>query len=132
MAGEMVEVVVAGLTAGAAAGVKDTASLAVKDAYAALVAGLRRRFGRAAADELRDLAATHADDPDQGREHLVRALDGVALDPDCDLVTSARDLLTRLAEESASRYTVDASQAQGVQVGEHNSMTLNIDARRQD
>jgi hypothetical protein len=132
MAGELVEVVVAGLTAGAAAGVRDTASHAVRDAYAALVAGLRQRFGRAAADELRDLAATHAEDADQGREHLVRALAGVALDPDSDLVTSARDLLARLAGESTSRYTVDAGQAQGVQVGEHNSMTLNIDARRQD
>ncbi|ONI86675.1 hypothetical protein ALI22I_23890 [Saccharothrix sp. ALI-22-I] len=125
MVGDVLDVVVAGLTAGAAAGVKDTASLAVKDAYAGPVGGLRRRSGPAVAKELHDAAHDDSalDREQRVREQLLRALDGASTTPDDGLVIAARDVLDRLGP--AGKYTVDAREAQGVQIGEHNSMTLN-------
>jgi hypothetical protein len=127
MVGEVLDVVVAGLAAGAAAGAKDTASLAVKDAYAGLVGGLRRRFGAKVAEKLED--AAHDDSaPDREqriRDELVRALDGAAFAPEDELVTAARVLLDR----AGGKFTVDARESQGVQVGDHNSMTVNLGPR---
>jgi hypothetical protein len=112
MAAEAIEVVVAALAAGGVAGVKDTASAAVKDAYAGLLGVARHRFGQQRADELRD----HP-------ESLTDALAGAQLNPDDELVTAAQTLLAHL------KYTVDARGAQGVQIGDHNTMTLHLDGR---
>jgi hypothetical protein len=129
MAAEVVDVVIAALTAGAADGVKDATSTAVKSAYGSLLAALRGQFGRVKAQELQMLVQTHIDDHDGGREHLVDALGGVEITADDDLVEAARDFLSRLDLEvpQAGKYTVDASNAQGVQVGDRNTMTLSLD-----
>ncbi|WP_370961742.1 RIP homotypic interaction motif-containing protein [Amycolatopsis sp. cg9] len=124
MIGDLLDVVAAGLAAGAAAGAKDTASVAVKDAYAGLVGGIRRRFGAKAAERLEDAARDDAA-PDKHRrirDELARALDEAALEPDDELVAAARTLLDR----TGGKYTVDVRESQGVQVGDHNSMTLNF------
>ena len=121
---DLLDVIAAGLAAGAAAGAKDTASLAVKDVYASLVDGMRRRFGAQAAEQLEQ--ASHDDAaPDKQRrirDELARALDGVVLEPDDELVLAARTLLDRVG----GKFAVDARESQGVQVGDHNSMTLNF------
>ncbi len=56
------------------------------------------------------------------RDELARALDGVVLEPDDELVLAARALLDR----AGGKFAVDARESQGVQVGDHNSMTLNF------
>ncbi|MFD8497844.1 RIP homotypic interaction motif-containing protein [Amycolatopsis sp. NPDC059657] len=124
MLGDLLDVVAAALAAGAAAGAKDTASLAVKDAYAGLVDGARRRFGAKVAEQLEE--AAH-DDAAPGKEQrirdeLARALDGAVLEPDDELVAAARTLLDR----ASGKFIVDVRESQGVQVGDHNSMTLNL------
>ncbi|KFZ77966.1 hypothetical protein ED92_33205 [Amycolatopsis sp. MJM2582] len=130
MVGDLVDVVAAALVAGAAVGAKDTASLAVKDAYGGLVGGLRRRLGRKAAEELEEAARDDSvpDREQRIRAELARALDGVDLEPDDELVAAARDLLDRPGS-AGGKFAVDAREAQGVQVGDHNSMTLNFGSR---
>lgn len=127
MLGDLLDVVAAGLAAGAATAAKDTASLAVKDAYASLVAGVRRRFGVTVAGRLEEAARDDAapDTEQRIRDELVRALDGAVLEPDDELVVAARALLDR----AGGKFTVDVRESQGVQVGDHNSMTLNFGPR---
>jgi hypothetical protein len=126
MAVEAIDVVVSALAAGAAAGAKDTASTAVKDAYAGLRAAIGRRFGQARADELATLAQEHADDPQTGSERLRAMLTAADEAPDEDLLAAAQDLLAQLgsAPSRAGKYTVDARDAQGVQIGDNNTMSL--------
>jgi RIP homotypic interaction motif (RHIM)-containing protein len=130
MVGDLLDVVAAALASGAAVGAKDTASLAVKDAYTGLVGGLRRRFGAKVAAEL-DEAVRDDSAPDRERRiraELARALDGAALEPDDELVAAAQVLLDRTGW-AGGKFTVDARESQGVQVGDHNSMTLNFGPR---
>lgn len=123
MAAEVLDVVVSALAAGATAGVKDSASAAVKDAYAGLLAAARRRFGLAKAAELEEAAAI--EDTDTAMATLTDALDGVQIAPDDELVTSARTLLGHIDPAAARReYVVDARGAQGVQVGSHGTIVI--------
>jgi hypothetical protein len=124
----MVDVVVSALAAGAAAGVKDTATAAVKDAYAGLLAALRRRFGHARTEQLTAMAQEHAEDPQAGHDRLTAVLATADLASDDDVVTAARAVLAQLdsAGTHAGKYTVDARDAKGVQIGDGNSMTLHL------
>jgi hypothetical protein len=130
MAVEAVDVVISALAAGAAAGAKDTASAAVKDAYAGLLSGLRRRFGQAKADEIQDLAKAHIDDGDVVRKQLMEALDSAKIAVDDDLLAAANSVLAQRdpTRARASKYTVDMRNAQAVQVGDHNTMTVHLDS----
>lgn len=123
MAAEAIEVVVAALAAGGVAGVKDTASAAVKDGYAGLLGVVRRRFGHSKADELAAIS------PDE--RLLADALAGVQITPDDELVTAAQTVLAHLdpVGTQTGKYLVDARGAKGVQIGDHNTMTLHLDGR---
>lgn len=118
MAMEAVDLVVTALTAGAAAGAKDTASSAVKDAYAALVHAVRRRV-------------THeqvavVDDPEDQQDALAAALTTARIDADQNIVTTAQALLARLDPDGAQtgKYTVRVKDSKGVQIGDHNTMNI--------
>lgn len=126
MAVEAIDVVVSALAAGAAAGVQDTATAAVKDTYAGLLTALRRRFGHARTEELTTLAQEHAEDPQTGRDRLTAVLATTDLASDDDVVSAARAVLAQLDSAGAGKYTVDARGARGVQVGDGNSMTLHL------
>jgi len=123
MAAEAIEVVVAALAAGGVAGVKDTASAAVKDGYAGLLGVVRRRFGHQKADELEAISLEE--------RLLTDALAGVRISPDDELVTAAQAVLTHLDPigTQSGKYIVDARGAQGVQIGDNNTMTLHLDGR---
>lgn len=117
----MVDLIVAALAAGASAGVSGTASEAVKDAYGVLKALLRRKFtGREAAG-----AALEAEQTEPGVWQAAIGADlqdcGAAADE--QILAAARDLLTLTATAGGSTSRVDASHAQGVQVGDHNTQT---------
>jgi hypothetical protein len=105
------------------AGVKDTASAAVKDGYAGLLGVVRRRFGHSKADELAAIS------PDE--RLLADALAGVQITPDDELVTAAQTVLAHLdpVGTQTGKYLVDARGAKGVQIGDHNTMTLHLDGR---
>lgn len=114
-----ITLIVTALAVGAASGVKDTASSAVRDAYASLKAMVRKRFAGRQAGEL--VLAEHENAPETWREPLAAQLGEVGAGRDAELVAAAQELM-RLVDEAGSRagkYTVDVRGAQGVQVGDH-------------
>lgn len=117
---EAVELVVAALSAGAAAGVSSTASAAVNDAYAGLKAltlkALRR--GGTANDGVLD-----------DRTELRAALTAAGAEDDAVLLDAARAVLALTDPHGfdAGKYRIDVHDNQGVQVGDHNTMTLRLE-----
>jgi hypothetical protein len=110
--------IAAALAAGAAAGVSSTASTAVRDAYAGLLAAVRRLLGRGRAD----VVDAHAADPSGRHEELVAALTSADARQD-EAVCQAAARMLELVDPTGARagkYTVDARSAKGVQIGDHN------------
>ncbi|MGV9364998.1 hypothetical protein [Amycolatopsis sp. NPDC003731] len=130
---ESVELVVAALAAGAATGAKDTASTAVKDAYAGVkslaVWALRRAEPvPAEAVELVEAdAVTPAEDESgtAGRRQLTAALSAADAGADEELVAAALKVLelTDPNGTRAGKYRVLLHGNKGVQVGDHNTQT---------
>ncbi|WP_236594770.1 RIP homotypic interaction motif-containing protein [Saccharothrix sp. 6-C] len=112
---ESVDLVVAALAAGAAAGVTDTASTAVKDAYRGLKSLTRRALRRGG-------VAQEPTDPVELKAALTAADAGA----DVELVAAARRVLELADPAGAAKYHVDAHDNQGVQIGDGNTMTLNF------
>jgi RIP homotypic interaction motif len=123
------ELVVAALSAGAAAGLTDTATAAVKDSYSGLKALTVKVLRRAKEDAAEELVR----DPDAHREELVTALTAAAGDG-CldDLAEAAEKLLATLDPRGASagKYRVELRDSQGVQIGDNNTMTIDLTADR--
>jgi hypothetical protein len=131
-----VSLIVAALVAGAAAGGKDVASSAVKDAYNGLKALLVKRFRKkpapqpsATAESRLDPVAVleaHETEPAKWTASLEDALRDNAADQDEDVLAAAKALLEKAdpAGSAAGKYTVDLRGAQGVQVGDHAQMTI--------
>jgi hypothetical protein len=116
-----VTLIVTALAAGAALGVKDTASTAVKDAYEGLKALARRRLAGRKDGEL--VLARHAQSPQTWQAPMANELTAAGAVGDAGLVEAAQALL-RLADTAgwqAGKYTVQVSGGQGVQVGDHNT-----------
>ncbi|REG00406.1 hypothetical protein DFJ67_6459 [Asanoa ferruginea] len=99
-----VELVAAALAAGASAGLTDTVSTAVKDAYSALREAVARRMG--------SLDAVETAPGVWSTDEL--AASGVADDA---AVLAAAERLLRLTEGPR----IDLRDAKGVQVGDHNT-----------
>lgn len=114
-----VEVIAAALAAGAGAGLTDTASAAVRDAYAGLKVLLRRRVGD------HDVQALDADETEPGiwQARLGDALTDSGAVDDEQIMAAARQLLALADPALAAKYQVDVHEAKGVQVGDHNSQT---------
>ncbi len=110
---ESVDLVVAALAAGAAAGLTETASTAVGDAYQGLKSLTRRALRRGGVDE-------EPTDPGELREALAAADAGA----DAELLAAARRVLE--LTDPTGKYVVDVHDNQGVQVGDGNTMTLNF------
>jgi hypothetical protein len=114
-----ITLIVTALAAGAALGVKDTASAMVRDAYAGLKALVRKRLGDGPGTEL--VLANHEQAPETWQAPLMAELAETGADRDRDLIAAAQALLDLVGKAGGSRkYTVDVRGAQGVQVGEHN------------
>lgn len=118
-----VEVIIAALVAGATAGSTDVAKTVITDAYTGLKNLLRGRL----ADRPAARKALDAQETDSGRWRAVLgdALTESGADADERVVAAARRLLALTDPDGlqAGRYRVDASQAKGVQVGDHNTQT---------
>jgi hypothetical protein len=115
-----VTLIVMALATGAAAGVTESASSAVKDAYASLRALVRKRLAGRPDAEL--VLARHETSPETWQAPLVAVLAAAGAEHDADLVAAAQALMS-LADDSGARagkYTVDTRGAYGVQVGDHN------------
>jgi hypothetical protein len=113
-----ITLIVTALATGAALGVTDSASSAVKDTYAGLKALVRKRLdGRPGAEVV---LARHEQAPETWRASLMAELDQAGADHDLSLVAAAEALM-RLVDETGARagkYTVDVRGAQGVQIGD--------------
>ncbi|ONI87368.1 hypothetical protein ALI22I_21770 [Saccharothrix sp. ALI-22-I] len=114
---ESVDLVVAALAAGATAGMTETASTAVKDAYQGLKSLTSRALRRGGSDD-------EPTDP----EELKAALTAADAGSDPELVAAARRVLELTDPEGASagKYRVNVRDSQGVQIGDGNTMTLNF------
>ena len=118
-----ITLIVTALAAGAALGVKDAASSAVKDAYAGLKALAKRRLaGRPDAEVV---LARHEQAPQTWQAPLLAELGEAGADRDRDLVAAAQALMNLLdqAGSRSGKYLVSVRDSQGVQVGDHNTQT---------
>jgi hypothetical protein len=116
-----ITLVVTALAAGVALGVKDTASAAVKDAYAGLKVLVRNRLRGRQDAEL--VLARYEQAPETWQAPLMAELAEARADRDRDLIVAAQALLDLVGETGgrAGKYTVDARGAAGVQIGDLNS-----------
>jgi hypothetical protein len=113
--------IAAALAAGGTAGVTNTASAAVQDAYTGLRAALRRRLsGRDQAEQALEAQETA---PDVWQARLGADLADSGADRDDAVLAAAQRLLTLVepAGTRAGKYTVDLREAKGVQVGDGNT-----------
>jgi len=113
----------AALAAGAAAGTTDAAAAAVRDAYNALLAAVRRRFGResnATEPGTAELLDAYEADPDGSRDRLVAALTAAGAGQDDELVAAARWVVVLAGQAAAGGSPVDLRRSKGVQVGNGN------------
>jgi hypothetical protein len=115
-----ITLIVTALGAGAALGVSDTASSVVRDAYAGLMAMVKKRFGGRADAEL--VLAKYEQDSETWRAPLAAELleAGAARDPELLAAAQALMSLVDAAGTRAGKYVVNVRGAQGMQVGDHN------------
>jgi hypothetical protein len=106
---DAVTVIETALAAGAGAGMKDTATQAVKDAYA----GLKALVLRLVEDQPTGVVAVveHEKDPEVWRAPLAKTLTAVGADQDRGLIDAAQRLLQLLDPEGAraGAYTVNVT-----------------------
>ena len=115
-----ITLIVTALAAGAALGVTDAASSAVKDAYAGLKALVTKRLGGRPDAGL--VLARHEKAPGTWQAPLMAELAEAGAADDADLVVAAQALMHLIddAGARAGKYTVDARGARGAQIGDHN------------
>ncbi len=117
---EPITLILTALGAGAALGVKDTASAAVLDAYNGLKALVRRRIAGRRDGEL--VLTRFEKAPQTWREPLAEELTAAGAAQDASLVAAAQALM-RLVDPAGYRadtYNITMTNAQGVQMGDHN------------
>jgi len=129
-----ITLILAALAAGAAAGGKDLANNAIKDAYHGLKTLLMARFQKQAS-ERGGTDAVHVDPvavlqahetrPDTWAAPLSDVLEESRAAYDEDILRAARVLLEQADPHgtAAGKYRLDLRGAQGVQVGDHGQMT---------
>ena len=114
-----ITLIVTALAAGAVVGVKDSASSAVKDAYAGLKSLARKRFAGRPEAEL--VLSEHEKAPGTWQAPLKAELVAAGADRDPGLVAAAQALMGLVDQAGArtGKYTIDVRGAQGVQIGDH-------------
>jgi hypothetical protein len=121
-----ISLIVTAVAAGAIVGVRDTASQAVKDAYAGLKSLMRRRFaGNPEAEAALD-RAEHQPGADQIRDQLAQQLRAAGAGDDVELITAAQAVL-RHADQAGTRagkYDVRITGGKGIVVGDAANVTM--------
>jgi hypothetical protein len=116
-----VSLVLSALASGAAQGVADNVSEAVKSAYGRLKQLVSARFG---GDKPAELALSeHAGDPETWHAPLAKALAASGAATDQAVIEAAQQLMALLDPAGAAqgKYQIDLRGGQGVQVGDGNS-----------
>jgi hypothetical protein len=110
------------ILAALASGASELTTVAVRDAYAGLRDLLLRRLG-GHSEAVQVLEAERSSDPGVWRVRLGQGLSSVPADSDAEVLAAARAVLA-LAEwagVASSEFHVDAREARGVQIGDHNT-----------
>lgn len=112
-----VSLIVAALVAGAAAGAGETATAAVKDAYAGLKKLLFSKFADRRGAEV--VLVEHEQDPETYSAPMRKTLETTGAAQDQEVIRAAQQLLALAdpAGTEAGSYQVDLRGSQGVQVG---------------
>jgi hypothetical protein len=125
---DAVSLVLNALTSGAAQGVADSVSDAVKSAYSKLKQLVHAKFvGSKSAEVALD---EHASDPEAWQVPLTKYLNSFGAGADEAIIGAAQQLLALLDPDGTAqgKYQVDVRGAQGVQVGEGNQQYNNFNA----
>jgi hypothetical protein len=116
-----IALILTAITAGAASGLQDSASSAVKSAYEGLKALVKGRLSGSSAGEvaLREYETA----PGVWERPLTAQLTAAGADRDADLLAAAEKLMSLIDEAGsrAGKYAVNVHGGQGVQVGDNNS-----------
>ena len=121
-----VTLIITALASGAGSGLKDTASSAVKDAYSGLKTLASRALAGRNKGEL--VLAEHEQAPQVWEKPLAEELRAAGAADDADLLAAA-ELLLSLVDATGTaegKYRVTIQNSQGVQVGDHNTQTINL------
>ena len=122
-----ISLIITALTAGAVAGIRDTSGAVIKDAYGALKALVRRRFGgnREATAELEQSERQ----PAARMGELAWRLRAVGAETDEELIMAAQAVLRIVdpAGARAGKYDVRISGGKGIVVGDHANVTMTFD-----
>jgi hypothetical protein len=128
-----ISLIIAALSAGAAAAAKDAAADVITDAYAGFKALIRRRFG---GNSEAETTLEHAErQPDADTAGLAQQLRAAGADRDKELLTAAQALLQQLdpAGSAAGKYTVKydvaISGGKGIVVGDNANTTMTFNER---
>jgi len=118
-----ISVLLAALAAGAAAATKDTASQAMKDAYAGLKALVKKRFEKKPQAEM--ALAEYEKDPDTWHKPLQKSLVETEADRDEAIVRQAELLLKLVNPQQASqgKYNVQIGDGKGIVIGDNPQVT---------
>ena len=122
-----VSLVVGALAAGAAAAAQETASTAIKDAYAGLKALVQRRFAGKPDAEL--VLAKYEQKPTSWQEPLKDELAATAVENDTELIKAAQQLMGLIDPQQAAvgKYNVQIrGNVQGFAQGDNQQVTMNF------
>ena len=121
-----ISLIIAAITAGAAAALKDTAGAAIKDTYSGLRLLVKRRLGGGPAAEAKVEVVERQPGSDAGP--LKAQLEAAGAADDTELLRAARALLERVDPEGAraGKYNVTVTGGKGVIVGDHATVTMNF------
>ncbi len=122
-----VSMVLAALAAGATAAAQDTASQAVKDAYAGLKALVKKRFEKKPQAEM--ALAEYEKDTDTWQKPLQKSLVEAGADQDEALVRQAQQVLKLVNPQQASqgKYNVQIGEGKGIVIGDNPQVTQTFD-----
>ncbi len=121
---EPISLIIAALGAGAIAAAKDTAEVAVKDAYQGLKALIKKKFESEPKAQM--VLEEHETDPETYEAPLKKKLAEAGVDKDEEIIKLAQELLRqeKPEESAAGKYnTVFKGEVKGIQVGDRNTQT---------
>ncbi|WP_414578856.1 hypothetical protein [Anabaena sp. CCY 9402-a] len=119
-----ISLVIAALGAGAIAAAKDTAGVAVKDAYQGLKALIKKKFESEPKAQM--VLEEYETDPETYEAPLKKKLAEAGVDKDEEIIKLAQELLKqeKPEESAAGKYnTVFQGEVKGVQIGDRNTQT---------
>lgn len=128
---EPTTLIISALVAGATAALKETASQAVKDAYAGLKALIQKHFaGKPEADMA---LAQHEKKPEVWEAPLKDALAETGADKDEAIVQAAEKLLKLVQPQvGTGKYSVQIGEAQGVVIGDEAKVEMTFGDKPKD